>query len=80
MERCARAHVRAHADESGLVYCLSRRDCEVVCEALGKQLGARARVEERRDGTNINGWHWEVRSSASRSMRAVTDDEYSRDA
>ena len=38
------AHVRAHADESGLVYCLSRRDCEVVCEALGKQLGARARV------------------------------------
>ena len=27
------AHVRAHADESGLVYCLSRRDCEVVCEA-----------------------------------------------
>ena len=37
------AHVRAHADESGLVYCLSRRDCEVVCEALGKQLGARVR-------------------------------------
>ena len=38
------AHVSAHADESGLVYCLSRRDCEVVCEALGKQLGARASV------------------------------------
>jgi|TARA_B100000683_G_scaffold120943_3_gene118930 hypothetical protein len=37
-------------------------------------------VDERRDGTNINGWHWEVRSNASRSMRAVTDDEYSRDA
>ena len=37
------AHVRAHADESGLVYCLSRRDCEVVCEALGKR-PARARA------------------------------------
>jgi hypothetical protein len=37
-------------------------------------------VDERRDGTNINGWHWEVRSTASRAMRAVTDDEYSHDA
>jgi hypothetical protein len=31
-------------------------------------------VDERRDGTNINGWHWEVRArrARSRSNRRLT--------
>ncbi|KAJ1454991.1 hypothetical protein M885DRAFT_484002 [Pelagophyceae sp. CCMP2097] len=35
------AFVQARLDKSGLIYCLSRRDCEVVCEAIQKAVGRR---------------------------------------
>ena len=37
-------YVKAHANESGLVYCLSRKDCETVCDAVRKSVGPRAKV------------------------------------
>mmetsp|Transcript_13267 Transcript_13267/g.17711 ORF Transcript_13267/g.17711 Transcript_13267/m.17711 type:complete len:1088 (+) Transcript_13267:68-3331(+) len=53
-------YVKRHLNESGLVYCLSRKDCETTCEALRKALPG--------NGHRISFYHGEV-DSAEREDR-----------
>ena len=35
---CARRYVREHARQCGIVYCLSKRDCETMAEKINKEV------------------------------------------
>ena len=52
--------IKCHMDESGIIYCQSRKDCEKLCDELALIIG----------GSNITYYHAGIEAHTERSARA----------
>ena len=54
------AFIKLHVNESGIIYCQSRKDCEKLCDELSLHLG----------NNSITYYHAGIESNSDRSKRA----------